>query len=212
MEENLLKGALKFKKEDFESHRELFKEIGRMQKPHTLFIGCSDSRVVPSLITKTLPGELFVVRNIANIVPPYRESRDYFATSSAIEYAVMVLGVENILVCGHSNCGGCNALYYPEEKLQKTPLVAKWLEIVKEVKEEVISMGFSEDPAAREWLTEQLNVVKQLNNLLTYPFVKKRVEEGKLNLIGWHYIIETGEVFNFNRENGTFELIEEDRQ
>ena len=209
MKETLLKGVVKFQEEDFESHRELFKKIGRMQKPHTLFIGCSDSRVVPSLITKTLPGELFVVRNIANIVPPYRESKDYFATSSAIEYAVMVLEVKNILVCGHSNCGGCNALYYPKEKLEKTPLVAKWLELAKDVKEEVISMGFSKDPEAREWLTEQLNVVKQLQNLLTYPFVRKRVEEGKLELIGWHYIIETGEVFNFNDKKGYFELIKE---
>ncbi len=209
MKENLLKGAVKFKEEDFESHRELFKEIGRMQRPHTLFIGCSDSRVVPSLITKTLPGELFVIRNIANLVPPYRESRDYFATSSAIEYAVMVLEVKNILVCGHSNCGGCNALYYPKEKLEKTPSVAKWLELAEDVKEEVISMGFLNDFAAREWLTEQLNVVKQLQNLLTYPFVKRKVEEGQLELIGWHYIIETGEVFNFNDKKGYFELIKE---
>jgi len=207
MKERLLKRAIEFKKDDFEAHRELFKEIGRGQKPHTLFIGCADSRVVPSLITKALPGELFVIRNIANLVPPYRESMDYFSTSSSIEYAVLELEVENILVCGHSNCGGCNALYYPKEKLSKMPSVQKWLELAKDVKEEVIDMGFDEDFAAREWLTEQLNVVKQLQNLMTYPFIEKRVKEKKLHLIGWHYIIETGEVFNFNEEKHFFELI-----
>ncbi len=207
MKKNLFKRTIEFKKEDFEAHKELFEKIGRSQNPHTLFIGCSDSRVVPNLITKALPGELFVIRNIANIVPPYRESRDYFATASAIEYAVLVLEVENILVCGHSNCGGCNALYYPDEKLKNIPSVKKWLELAKEVKEQVKTLGFDKDFAIREWITEQLNVVYQLNNLLTYPFIKERVDEGKLNLIGWHYIIETGEVFNFNFEKDSFELI-----
>ncbi len=205
--DQLFKRTIAFKKEDFEAHRELFKEIGRGQKPHTLFIGCSDSRVVPNLITKALPGELFVVRNIANLVPPYRDRADYFATSSAIEYAVLVLEVDNILVCGHSNCGGCNALYYPKEKLNKTPAVKKWLELAKDVKEEVEMLGFDKDPAEREWITEQINVVKQLENLKTYPFVKERIDSGKLHLIGWHYIIETGEVFNYNEETSSFELI-----
>ncbi len=204
----LLNRTVKFKQEDFESHRELFKQISKGQSPHTLFIGCSDSRVVPNLITKALPGELFVVRNIANIVPPYRNSKDYFSTASAIEYAVLVLEFENILVCGHSNCGGCNALYYPDEKLSKTPAVKKWLELALDVKREVKSLGFDKDLAMREWMTEQLNVVYQLKNLLTYPFVEERVREKRLNLIGWHYIIETGEVFNFNEDTQTFELIE----
>ncbi len=203
----LLNRTVKFKQEDFESHRELFKQISKAQSPHTLFVGCSDSRVVPNLITKALPGELFVVRNIANIIPPYRSDKDYFSTASAIEYAVLVLEVKNILVCGHSNCGGCNALYYPDEKLSKTPAVKKWLELALDVKKEVKNLGFDKDLAMREWITEQLNVVYQLKNLLTYPFVEERVRENRLNLIGWHYIIETGEVFNFNGETKTFELI-----
>ena len=107
--EKLFKGIARFRREDFESHRQLFKELGRKQQPHTLFIGCSDSRVVPELITRTRPGELFMIRNVANIVPPYRKTEDFAGTTSAIEYAVHVLDVEAIVVCGHSNCGGCAA-------------------------------------------------------------------------------------------------------
>jgi len=108
---NLFQGVLRFQQEDFQAQRELFSALGKEQKPHTLFIGCSDSRVVPTLITHAHPGELFMVRNIANIVPPFAQSKHDFSTAAAIEYAVQILGVETIVVCGHSNCGGCAALY-----------------------------------------------------------------------------------------------------
>ena len=109
--QKLLNGIVQFKREDFEQHKELFQNLGTAQKPHTLFIACSDSRVDPNLITKTLPGELFIIRNIANLVPPYRETAEFVATTAAIEYAVVFLEVEHIIVCGHSNCGGCNACH-----------------------------------------------------------------------------------------------------
>jgi carbonic anhydrase len=205
MSEKLFKGVLNFQKEDFESHKDLFEELKEGQKPHTFYIGCSDSRIVPNLITQTMPGEVFVVRNIANIVPPYEiNDGTYKCTASILEYAVKYLEVENILVCGHSNCGGLKALFYPPEKLEKLPLVKKWLEIIDDVKEAVIDI---EDPKLREWEVEQLNVIKQLDNLMSYPFVKESVEKGKLKLIGWYYIIETGEVYNYNKEKNEFEII-----
>ena len=105
--QKLIDGIIKFRKEDFEAHKELFMELKDRQIPHTLFIACSDSRIDPNLITGSKPGELFIIRNIANIVPPYRDTAEFVATTSAIEYAVLMLGVENIIVCGHSNCGGC---------------------------------------------------------------------------------------------------------
>lgn len=205
--ENLFEGALKFKSEDFESHRSLFESLEKLQKPHTLFIGCSDSRLVPNLITKSQPGELFIVRNIANIVPMYRQSEEYLATTSAIEFAVQVLEVKKIVICGHSNCGGCAALYYPAEKLAKTPHTAKWLELAKPVRDEVLAKMESPDDSAREWLTEQLNIVLQIKHLMTYPFVESGVKSGEITIHGWHYIIQTGEVFNYNFEMGVFELI-----
>jgi len=205
MSDKLFKGVLNFQKEDFEAHKDLFEELKEGQKPHTFYIGCSDSRIVPNLITKTMPGEIFVVRNIANIVPPFEiNDGTYKCTASVLEYAVKYLEVENILVCGHSNCGGLKALFYPPEKLEKLPMVKKWLEIIDDVKEAVKEI---KDHKLREWEVEQMNVVKQLDNLMTYPFVKERVEEGTLNLIGWYYIIETGEVYNYNKEKNIFELI-----
>ncbi|MBK6962353.1 MAG: carbonic anhydrase [Bacteroidales bacterium] len=200
-------GVIRFRQNDFEANREHFENIGREQKPHTLFIGCSDSRVVPSLITQTIPGELFIIRNIANLVPKYRESAEYLATTSAIEYAVLVLEVENIIVCGHSNCGGCAALYETPENMAKIPHTRRWLELAMPVKEKVLKMALSSDLAAREWLTEQMNVVEQLGHLMTYPYINERVKSGKIELIGWHYMIHTGSIYEFHRETGEFELI-----
>jgi carbonic anhydrase len=200
-------GVIRFRETDFEANREHFEGLGRMQNPHTLFIGCSDSRVVPSLITQTIPGELFIIRNIANLVPMYRESAEYLATTSAIEYAVLVLDVKNILVCGHSNCGGCAALYDSDEKKAKVPHTSRWLELAMPVKEKVLKIAGNADPAAREWMTEQINVVEQMGHLMSYPYINERVKAGKINLIGWHYMIHTGSIYEFHRETGEFQLI-----
>lgn len=205
--EKLFKGYMKFRKEDFESHRELFKTLGRQQAPHTLFIGCSDSRVVPNMITQTTPGELFIVRNVANIVPPYRQTEEYVATTSAIEYAVQALKVDSIVVCGHSNCGGCAALHKSHDELEHLPHVRKWLEISKEVPGRVDRLMTSDSPEEREWLTEQVNILVQMRNLLTFPYIKEKYDAGTLNIYGWHYIIETGELFSFNDEKEVFELL-----
>ena len=201
----IIDGVVRFRKEDFERDKEFFQGLKEGQKPHTFYVGCSDSRVVPNLITKTLPGELFVVRNIANVVPPAEKNDGTLkCTASILEYAVKYLEVKNIVVCGHSNCGGLKALFYPKEKLDKLPLVKNWLSLIEDLKEKVKDI---EDEKLREWEIEQLNVVRQLQNLLTYDFVKERVEEGRLNLLGWYYIIESGEVYNYNFESKEFELI-----
>ncbi len=205
--DKIFKGVLEFQQEDFETHRELFSQLGREQKPHTLFIGCSDSRVVPTLITKTDPGELFLVRNVANIVPPFGSAARDGGTTAAIEYAVQALDVDTIVVCGHSNCGGCAAMNMDPAELDLLPHTREWLKISAEVPERVTQKLRSNDPAEREWLTEQLNIVVQMRNLLTFPYVKEKVVAGTLNILGWYYIIETGEVLNFNDSTGHFELV-----
>lgn len=201
-------GIIRFRENDFEANREHFENLGRQQNPHTLFIGCSDSRVVPSLITQTMPGELFIIRNIANLVPKYRESGEYLATTSAIEYAVQVLKVRNIIVCGHSNCGGCAALYLPEEKLTGIPHTRRWLQLAEPVKDKVLKLVNPNDHAAREWLTEQMNVVEQLSHLRTYPFIFNALKSGEIKLIGWHYMIHTGQIYEYHESTGEFEPIE----
>ncbi len=196
--QSLFDGVKEFNTNDFFEHQELFERIGRSQEPHTLFIGCSDSRVVPNLITKTLPGELFVIRNIANLVPLYRESDEFLATTSAIEYSVKVLNVSTILICGHSNCGGCNALFMDENSNINIPHTRKWLELAKKVKIKIDELNI-DDNLIREWMTEQLNIVEQMNHLLTYPYILEKYKNGELDILGWYYIIETGEVFNYDR-------------
>jgi carbonic anhydrase len=204
--DKLLNGVVEFRKQDFEDHKTLFKNLKGEQKPHTLFIGCCDSRIVPALITKTLPGELFIIRNIANMVPPYRLANEYLSTTSAIEYALQALEVETIVVCGHSNCGGCATLN-DQPSVKNLPHTSKWMELAATVKEKVNQQLPEHDPLAREWLTEQTNVVEQMKHLLTYPYIKEKFKAGKLTIMGWYYIIETGEVFNYNKEENCFTLM-----
>ncbi len=207
MAQSLLDGVVRFKNDEFKEHKELFRKLEDNQSPHTLFIGCADSRVVPNLITDTLPGELFVVRNIANIVPSYRVSNDFAATTAAIEYAVEVLNVENILVCGHSNCGGCSALYLPDSSFKDIPNVKKWLELCEPVKRQILKEFADDDDDIRNWHTEQLNIVEQMKHLLTYPFIRERFAAGRIKILGWYYVIATGDVYSYNLETEQFELI-----
>lgn len=203
---DLLKGILNFREMDYNAHKELFNELKEQQKPHTLFISCSDSRVDPNMITKSLPGELFIIRNIANIVPPFRKTEDYAATTSAIEYAVLVLGVDNIIICGHSNCGGCAACLMSEESFDNLPHTKKWLELSKSVRNRILEDKSIVDNGKREWMMEQANIVEQIKHLLTYPYIAERFENGTLTISGWHYIIETGEVFIYDKVAGEFKL------
>ncbi|MBN1649263.1 MAG: carbonic anhydrase [Spirochaetales bacterium] len=204
----LFDGVKEFKKNDFIKNRDLFGRLSRIQEPHTLFIGCSDSRIVPNLLTKTQPGELFVVRNIANLVPPYRQSSEYLSTTSAIEYAVQVLNVENIIICGHSNCGGCKALFMNENEFSHIPHTAKWLELARNAKRKAQALAEKvEETSEIEWLVEQENIVEQMNHLITYPFIKERFRQGIINILGWYYEIGTGKVYNYVPEEKTFTLI-----
>ena len=202
----IFEGIYKFKNEDFLKYKHIFANLKNKQNPHTLFIGCADSRIIPNLITKTLPGELFTVRNIANLVPPYRDTEEYVATTSAVEYAILSLNVENIVVCGHSNCGGCYSAIHPESVINM-PHVKKWIELINPAVEEAKKICKENDELKIEMIVEQLNIVNQIKNLLTYPFIKERYEKGTLNIYGWYYVIESGDIYNYNMSTGTFELI-----
>lgn len=206
----LFEGIREFKANEFIPRQQFFEELGQKQNPHTLFIGCSDSRVVPSLITQTFPGELFVVRNIANLIPYYKRHSDtYLSTTAAIEFAVNQMNVSNIVVCGHSNCGGCAALYQDKE-LKNLPHTKKWMELAHPVKK-IVEEKMAKDkisPDQRSLYTEQINVVEQMNHLLKYSYIKKRIKEGKLIVMGWYYHIDKGEIYNYDRKLKRFIRIE----
>lgn len=207
----LFEGIRKFKSHEYIPKKDFFEKLGKLQHPHTLFIGCSDSRVVPTMLTNAAPGELFVVRNIGNFVPYYRKnSGSFLATTSAIEFAVKQLNVNMIVVCGHSNCGGCAALYQSDEELRELPHTRKWLELarpVKEIVEEKLQKG-EITREERSLFTEQMNVVEQMNHLKKYPYIRSRILDGSLTVMGWHYQIETGEIFNYDKERKMFVRIE----
>ena len=118
-----------------------------------------------------------------------------------------MLHVENIIVCGHSNCGGCKAIFMSEKETADIPHTRRWLELMGRVKEQIESQNV-QDEVKRDLMTEQLNIVEQMNHLLTYPYIKERFEQGKIQILGWYYIIETGEVFNYDTEKRAFIKIE----
>lgn len=206
--EELFNKVKEFNSTEFEKNKDLYKELSQKQNPHTLFITCSDSRVVPNFITKSFPGELFIIRNIANIVPPYRQSSEYLSTTSAIEYAIIVLNVKNVVIFGHSNCGGCKALYYDNETLDTIPITKKWLELAIPVKEKISKSKSEFNYDVSGWLVEQENIVLQIDNLLTYPYIEKKYHNNILNIYGWYYNIENGIVYDYNKLEKVFEKIE----
>ena len=132
---------------------------------------------------------------------------EFLSKTSAIEYSVQVLNVSTIIVCGHSNCGGCNALFADESTLKHIPHTRKWLELSKAVREKLTRLHIA-DPDVREWMSEQLNVVEQMRHLLTYPYIAERYRNGDLKILGWYYIIETGEVFDYQSDIRRFVKIQ----
>ena len=195
--DELLTRLRDFHADYFPRHHQRFQDlVANGQKPRTLFIGCSDSRLVPYLLTGAGPGELFIVRNVGALIPPYDGSRGWHGTMAAIEFAVLSLQVAHIIVCGHTHCGAVRAAYdgVPEE----ARALRVWLELAQEA-----LLPVRPSPEAL-WRTEQRSVVLQLQRLMDYPMVRRAVEARTLSLHGWHYVIEDGEVHVFDAEAGAF--------
>jgi carbonic anhydrase len=187
----LIDGALRFQGEIYQDYRELFRKLATGQSPEALLITCSDSRVAPDLFVQAKPGDVFVCRNAGNIAPPYMDVNG--GVTATIEYAVAVLNVGHIIVCGHSDCGAMKALLHPE-KLQGLPSVKSWLhhahraEVV--VRENCPDL---DEPARLNALIEE-NVLAQLDNLRTHPSVASRLKSGSIQLHAWVYDIESGQI------------------
>ncbi len=188
--QDLIDGFLKFQRDAFPERSELFKQLATTQSPGTLFVTCSDSRVVPELLTQQEPGDMFVIRNAGNIVPSYGPEPG--GVSATVEYAVAVLGVRAIVICGHSDCGAMPAISTCK-CLDHLPAVANWLRHAESAK--VINAA-RVHASAQERLDSLVreNVVAQLANLKTHPSVALALEQGRLNLHGWVYDIESGSI------------------
>jgi carbonic anhydrase len=195
--DELLLRLRRFHSDYFPRHQQRFQDlVAQGQHPKTLFIGCSDSRLVPYLLTGAGPGELFIVRNVGAFIPPYDGSWGLHGTMAAIEFAVLSLEVERIVVCGHSHCGAIRAAY--EGAPAEAVALHAWLKLAAEA---LLPVRTSPEALRR---TEQRSVVLQLERLMGYPMVARRVEAGKLTLHGWHYVIEDGEIHVFDAQQGDF--------
>jgi len=194
-----------FKNSYFKNHeKELLDLVENGQHPKALFIGCADSRVMPSLMTGTAPGDLFVLRNVGNFVAPYDPGTQLHASAPGIEYAVAALKVSEIIICGHTHCGAIHSLFM---KIDNPSLIhtKNWLALGKKAKHfAVLALGQDADEEKLLRLTEKLSVVSQIENLLTYPDVKKGVENDTLHIHGWIYDIESGEIEYYDPDLGKF--------
>jgi carbonic anhydrase len=198
--QKLMQGIHGFQKNDFSPLKGLFEKLAKGQHPETLFITCSDSRIDPNLLTQSKPGELFILRNAGNIVPPHGMGGGESAT---VEFAVQGLGVKDVVICGHSHCGAMQAVIDPKY-VETLPAVASWLSHAETTKR-IMETNYTHLSGA-ELLTATVeeNVLVQLEHLRTLPSVAARLVKGDLHLHGWVYKIETGEVFAFDPQEGQF--------
>lgn len=199
--QKLVRGIHNFQQNIFNEKRDLFEKLAMGQAPEALFITCSDSRVNPNLITQTEPGDVFTIRNAGNLVPAH--GREPGGEEATIEYAVSVLGVRDIIVCGHSNCGAMKALIEPGST-DGLPLVKRWLHHA-EATRTIIEQNYKHlEGPARVMATVQENVLVQLEHLKTQPCVAAGLATGRIRLHGWVYKIETGQVFHFDANKQQF--------
>ncbi|MBD0266532.1 MAG: carbonic anhydrase [Tolypothrix sp. Co-bin9] len=200
----LIKGLRQFKANYVSTHQELFEQLSQGQKPRVLFITCSDSRIDPNLITQANLGELFVIRNAGNIIPPYGATNG--GEGATIEYAVQALDIRQIIVCGHSHCGAMKGLMKLNSLREEMPLVHDWLKYA-EATRRLVKDNYSQYQGEEllEIVTAE-NVLTQIENLRTYPVIRSKLYTGNLKIYAWIYNIEKGEVLAFDPESHAYVL------
>ena len=207
---NLIEGNKNFRKYNFPRiESELQELVKHGQKPEVMFIGCSDSRVTPDLMLNTRPGDMFILRNVGNFVPPFKHDEDFHGSAAAIEYAIAVLKVRHIIICGHSHCGACKSLYEEIPENDSFIHVKTWLNLGKQAKERTLKNKKFTTEEEMYRATERNSIRHQLDNLLTYPDVVKLLETGELKIHGWYYDIETGSIDFYDKENDNFKPLNE---
>jgi carbonic anhydrase len=200
--DGLLNRLARFERNFFPQFESTYRKlVAEGQHPKTLFIGCSDSRIVPYALMDCGPGDLFISRNVGAFIPPADMSAGFHGTAAAIEFAVLQLAVDNIVVCGHSHCGAIRALY--EEVPEEAHHLNAWLALARDA---VLPVQQSPEALRR---VEQRSIVLQLERLLGYPMVARRVEQGRLSLHGWYYVIEDGRVLVLDAARGIFRPLED---
>ncbi len=205
--EKLVDGFKRFHNHNYQENRALFEQLTRQgQSPKTIVVGCCDSRVDPAIVTDCDPGDLFIIRNVANLVPPFETSGNYHGTSAALEFGVRHLEVENIIVLGHAQCGGIRALLNqaPGKEIQEG-FISSWMKVASNARNRVLSRMHDESPDKQARACEQEGILVSLDNLLTFPWILERVAQRKLTLHGWYFDMERGELLRYNSDRNHFE-------
>lgn len=204
-----LKGFRRFQHHYFDRNPELFDRlITEGQRPRALVVACCDSRCDPGVLTDSAPGDMFVVRNVANLVPPHIQAASYAGTTSAIAFAICNLGVEHVIVMGHARCGGIRALMENKSPdCDEEQLIAKWLGIAADARQQVLKELPGKSQEIQTRACEQASILKSLENLMSYPWISRRVNEGKLALHGWYFDMERGELLQYRPATGRFEVL-----
>ena len=205
---HFIAGFKQFKKQYFCPENAFYDALAQGQRPKVLTVACCDSRVDPAILMNCQPGDMFVVRNVANIVPPYEAGAGLRGACAALEYGVVYLGVEHVIVLGHSCCGGIEALMAPDlEKMGE--FIGPWVNIVQSALQRVEEEFAGEPVAVRQKACELASILVSLENLLTFPWIRTRVENQTLHLHGWYFDMGKGELLGYQPELGSFELLVE---
>lgn len=202
----IIQGLSEFQNNYFNTHQELFQQLSQGQTPDIMLITCSDSRIDPNLITQTQPGELFIIRNIGNIIPPHGILNS--SEAAGIEYAVAALDIKHVVVCGHSHCGSMKALLQLNKLNEEMPLVYDWLKHHGEPVRRLLKENYAnctEEELLKIAVEE--NVLAQIENLETYPVIRSKMHANKISLHAWVYQIETGKIYAYDAQRGEFALL-----
>ena len=205
----IIKGYKKFKTKHFEQTGTYKNFAHEIQSPKVLAIACCDSRVDPAIVTSCNPGELFVIRNVANLVPPFNTDPRHHGTSAALEFGVIGLEVTDIIIFGHSNCGGIQALLNPENKKIGSDFISSWMNIAKPAKEKTLKLYPHHTIKEQRHYCEKESLLVSMNNLTTFPWIKERVLKNKLSTHTWYYNLLCGTIEAYQSSTNKFILLDE---
>ena len=201
-------GFARFQEKYFTEEDGLFSRLRQSQQPSTMVISCCDSRVDPVMLTDADPGDLFIVRNVANLVPPYRNDAESPGIRAAIEFAAKSLDIEHIIVLGHSNCGGIQALMDGEGITEHHyQFIGPWVSIAKRARDQVLRELPQKTPEVQAKACAQAAILVSLENLLTFPWIRERVEAKTLILHGWYFDMDHGQLLSYSNETATFDAL-----
>lgn len=205
--QRFITGFRVFQKDYFGSHSAHFEPLKNGQSPKTMIIGCSDSRVDPALLTNSAPGDIFMVRNVANLVPPYETDDSLHGVSAALEFAVCILEVEHIIVLGHSQCGGIKTLMQGNCEAHGGTFISRWMSIAAPARDRIRAELAEKDADHQQYAAGQAAILLSIENLRSFPFINERVSQGSLSLHGWYFDLREGELLEYRADEGAFTAI-----